>query len=132
MIQPMVQCLRAIGDENRLRILMLLRERELCVLEVMGVLGLSQPLVSSHLAVLRHAGLVTARRDGRRMRYALSEEAARGGKHGLVQLVARTVADEEVVAADRARLAECRDFRAASGSCDRETLARFTKTRRGK
>ena len=129
-MQPMVRCLRALGDENRLRILMLLRERELCVLELMGVLGLSQPLVSSHLAVLRHAGLATARREGRKMRYALSEEAARGGKHGLVQFVAGTVADEEIVAADRARLAECADFREGGASCDRETLARFQK--RGK
>ena len=64
------------GDENRLRILMLLRERELCVLEVVGALGISQPLASSHLAVLREAGLATARREGRRIRYSLS----RGGE----------------------------------------------------
>ena len=69
----MVQCLKALADENRLRILMLLRERELCVFEIMGVLGLSQPLVSSHLGVLRAAGLVDARREGKRMRYALTD-----------------------------------------------------------
>jgi len=38
-MDSMVKCLRALGDENRLRILMLLRKRELCVLEVVGVRG---------------------------------------------------------------------------------------------
>jgi ArsR family transcriptional regulator len=75
-LDAMVKCLRALGDENRLRILMLLRERELCVLEVVGALGISQPLASSHLAVLREAGLATSRRDGRRIRYRLGGGAA--------------------------------------------------------
>ena len=91
MIDSMVKCLRALGDENRLRILMLLRERDLCVLEVVGALGISQPLASSHLAVLREAGLATAHREGRRIRYSLSEEAKRGGKHRLLKQVAETI-----------------------------------------
>src|SRR5512136_1638839 len=98
----MVKCLRALGDENRLRIVMLLRERELCVLEVVGALGISQPLASSHLAVLREAGLATAHREGRRIRYSLSEEARRGGKHRLLKQVADTIATEPLIAADRA------------------------------
>ena len=124
-MESMVKCLQALGDENRLRILMLLRERELCVLEIIGVLGISQPLASSHLAALRAAGLVTARREGRRMRYRLSEEARRGGKHRLLQQVAAALAGEPRVESDRVRLAECRAFRESAGACDRKTLARF-------
>ena len=123
-MDSMVKCLRALGDENRLRILMLLRERELCVLEVVGVLGISQPLASSHLAVLREAGLATARREGRRIRYGLSEEAKRGGKHRLLQQVAAAIAAEPLIAADRERLAECVTFR-GSAACDKKTLASF-------
>jgi ArsR family transcriptional regulator len=128
-MESMVKCLRALGDENRLRILMLLRERELCVLEIIGVLGISQPLASSHLAVLREAGLATARREGRRNRYRLSEEARRGGKHRLLQQVAAAIAAEPRVEADGARLAECLAFRGSAGSCDRKTLARFHSKR---
>ena len=106
-MESMVKCLRALGDENRLRILMLLRERELCVLEVVGALGISQPLASSHLAVLREAGLATAHREGRRIRYGLSEEARRGGKHRLLRQVAEAIDGEQVVAADRDRIAAC-------------------------
>jgi ArsR family transcriptional regulator len=129
-MESMVKCLQALGDENRLRILMLLRERELCVLEIIGVLGISQPLASSHLAVLRATGLAKARREGRRMRYRLSEEARRGGKHRLLQQVAAAIAGEPRVVADRRRLAECHAFRGSAGTCDRETLARFRSGRR--
>ncbi len=125
MLESMVKCLRALCDENRLRILMLLGERDLCVLEIIAVLEISQPLASSHLAVLREAGLVTSSREGRRIRYALSEEARRGGKHKLLQQVAAAVAAEPRIAADGERLAACAAFRERSGACDRKTLASF-------
>jgi DNA-binding transcriptional ArsR family regulator len=128
-MKTMVQCLKALADENRLRILMLLRERELCGFEIMGVLELSQPLVSSHLGVLRAAGLVEARREGKRMRYAITETGRVGGKRGIVNLVTAALEAEPVVAKDLARLKECDEFRKGEPSCDRETVARFRKTR---
>ena len=128
MLDSMVKCLRALGDENRLRMLMLLRERDLCVLEVVGALGISQPLASSHLAVLREAGLATAHREGRRIRYSLSVEARRGGKHRLLDRVAAAIVAEPLIAADRERLAECAAFR-GSAVCDNKTLARFRTNR---
>lgn len=128
MLNSMVKCLRALGDENRLRILMLLRERDLCVLEVVGALGISQPLASSHLAVLREAGLATAHREGRRIRYRLSEEARRGGKHLLLKQVAEAIVAEPLITADRKRIAECVAFR-GSAPCDKKTLASFRAKR---
>lgn len=127
-MDSMVKCLRALGDENRLRILMLLRDRELCVLEVVGALGISQPLASSHLAVLRDAGLATARREGRRIRYSLSPEAKSGGKHRLLGQVAQAIEAEPLIAADRERLAECVTFRGGD-ACTKKTLANFRTKR---
>ena len=124
-MNTMVQCLKALADENRLRIMMLLHERELCVFELMGVLGLSQPLVSSHLGVLRSAGLVEARREGKRMRYALTAVGRAGGKRGIVNLVTATLRTEPVMAADRERLLQCDDFRTGGQTCDRAGVARF-------
>jgi ArsR family transcriptional regulator, arsenate/arsenite/antimonite-responsive transcriptional repressor len=124
-MNTMVQCLKALADENRLRILMLLRERDLCGFELMGVLGLSQSLVSSHLGVLKSAGLVQARREGKRMRYALSEVGREGGKRGIVNLVTAALRGEPVMAADQARLKKCEDFRAQERGCDRAAVARF-------
>lgn len=55
---------RAFADPTRLRILNLLLRGELCVCEIVGVLGVSQPTASRHLAYLRRAGLVLARKEG--------------------------------------------------------------------
>jgi ArsR family transcriptional regulator len=55
-----------------LRLLNLIAEREVCVCYFVGILRISQPKVSRHLAYLRRAGLVEARRDGRWMHYRLA------------------------------------------------------------
>ncbi|HXY20731.1 MAG TPA: metalloregulator ArsR/SmtB family transcription factor [Gemmatimonadales bacterium] len=66
--------LRALADPNRLRILDRLRGGEHCVCDLTDVLDTGQSLLSFHLKVLRDAGLVTARREGRWMHYALETE----------------------------------------------------------
>ena len=71
--------LKALADETRLRIFTLLTRQELCVCEIEDMLNLSQSLVSNHLAVLRRAGLVKARRDAEDARwifYRADPEAA--------------------------------------------------------
>lgn len=55
---------RAFADRTRLRILHLLHRRERCVCDLVEVLAVPQPKVSRHLAYLRKAGLVMARKDG--------------------------------------------------------------------
>ncbi len=71
--------LRLLGDENRLRIFSMLAQSEKCVCEIEDATGLSQSLVSNHLAALRRAGLVESRRDdedGRWIFYRADREAA--------------------------------------------------------
>lgn len=63
----------ALGDKTRLRLLNLMRDREICVSSFTGTLGHSQPLISRHLAYLRNSGLVEARRDGKWMHYRVAE-----------------------------------------------------------
>jgi len=69
----------ALADENRLRLLNLIRGGEICVCHLQGVLQTNQPKISRHLAYLRKAGLVEARQDGRWTHYRLKE---RGGHFG--------------------------------------------------
>lgn len=64
---------RALGDPTRLRVAVLLSARELCVCELTAVLQLPQSSVSRHMAVLRSAGLVTDRREGRWIHYNLAD-----------------------------------------------------------
>jgi ArsR family transcriptional regulator len=63
---------RAFSDRTRLRLLNLLRGGETCVCDLVDVLALPQPKISRHLAYLRRAGLVAARKDGLWMHYSLA------------------------------------------------------------
>src|ERR1700731_788305 len=62
---------RALADPTRLRLLNLIADREICVCYFVEILGISQPKISRHLAYLRRAGIVAARREGRWMHYRL-------------------------------------------------------------
>src|SRR5580765_8088875 len=62
---------RALADPTRLRLLNLIADREICVCYFVEILNISQPKVSRHLAYLRRAGIVAARREGKWMHYRL-------------------------------------------------------------
>jgi ArsR family transcriptional regulator, arsenate/arsenite/antimonite-responsive transcriptional repressor len=64
---------RALADRTRLRLINLLADDEVCVCFFVAVLGVNQPKISRHLAYLRRAGVVSARRDGKWMHYRLVE-----------------------------------------------------------
>ena len=70
-----VQRLRALSDPTRLEILALLKPGEQCVCELTSALDAAQSRLSFHLKVLKDAGLVTDRRDGRWVYYTLVDEA---------------------------------------------------------
>ena len=69
-----VDTLNALGDESRLRLCALLRERELCVTDLVRVTGMAQSRVSTHLGRLKDAGFVRDRRNGTQCFYALAED----------------------------------------------------------
>jgi ArsR family transcriptional regulator, lead/cadmium/zinc/bismuth-responsive transcriptional repressor len=66
--------LRAAGDPARLRLLGLLTGGELCVSEIAEVTHESMPTVSQRLKVLRQEGLVSSRREGKHIMYALADQ----------------------------------------------------------
>ena len=72
----------ALSDRTRLRLLNLLRAGEVCVCDLVEGVGAPQPTVSRHLAVLRGAGLVRARKEGLWAHYGLAE----GAEHLLKRL----------------------------------------------
>lgn len=74
-VRPVSRLFKALSDPTRLRIVALLAHEELCVCHVEGALGLSQPLISRHLAVLRNAGVVSHRREGSWVYYRLEKQA---------------------------------------------------------
>jgi DNA-binding transcriptional ArsR family regulator len=74
-IEAEAEVIKAMADPCRLKILQLLKEGELCVCEIMIALDRPQSTTSHHLSILRNAGLIKERKDGRWSRYRLSEGA---------------------------------------------------------
>ena len=96
-----VQLFKCLADETRLRCLLLIQaEGELCVCELTTALDLSQPKVSRHLAQLRDCGVLSGRRDGQWVHYALDESLPEWVR----QLVANTAAANPGFTADNQRL----------------------------
>jgi ArsR family transcriptional regulator len=87
-----VETLNLLGDESRIRLCALLRDRELCVTDLVRVTGISQSRVSTHLGRLREAGFVRDRRQGQQSFYALSLDA--------LPSTARAVLDQAASSAD--------------------------------
>lgn len=73
--------LKVLANPMRLRILALLRHGELCVCQIVSILGIANSTVSEHLQTLRQAGFIVERRDGRWVHYSLVPEE---GLQGLV------------------------------------------------
>ncbi len=63
-MSSLLEQLKALGDETRLKIFKLVERQELCVCQIVPAIGLSQPTVSIHLGKLKRAGLVKERRAG--------------------------------------------------------------------
>lgn len=72
-----VRLLKGFANETRLRVLCLLRDREVCVHDIVEALGMSQSAVSHQLRVLRDARLVAHRREGRHVYYRLADDHVR-------------------------------------------------------
>lgn len=73
-MREMMEVLKALADANRVRLLFALRGGELCVCQLIALLGLAPSTVSKHLTILRAARLVESRKAGRWMHYRLSQD----------------------------------------------------------
>ena len=86
----------ALADRTRLRLLNLMNGREVCVCYFVEILKQGQPKISRHLAYLRNAGVVTARREGKWMHYSMERPADAGAAAILEAALASFEADREM------------------------------------
>ncbi len=96
--------LKALADENRLRVLYALRDGELCVCQLIALLDLAPSTVSKHLSVLRAARLVESRKDGRWMHYRPSKDFRSPSAGRILALVFKDLEHASRMADDRKRL----------------------------
>lgn len=94
---------RALADRTRLRLVNLIGDDEVCVCFAVEVIGTNQPKVSRHLAYLRRAGIVAARRQGTWMHYRLVDPGDADAARVLSEVRAWLAADSEM-RDDRSRL----------------------------
>lgn len=95
---------KALADENRLRLLLALRAGESCVCQLTELIGLAPSTISKHLAVLHQAGLVTPRKEGRWIYYALPGREAPVAVREALDWVIKSLGRSAEARADRQRL----------------------------
>ena len=95
---------KALADENRVRVLMFLRDGELCVCQIVEMLGLAPSTVSKHMAVLHQAGLVESRKEGRWRYYRLAGRSAPACVREALRWVQTCLAKDPQAAEDGKRL----------------------------
>ena len=91
--------MKLLSDSTRLRILMLLTRRELCVCQIMGVLGVSQPLVSRNLKLLGDAGFLEERKEGKLVFYSMKKKMDALNAR-LIELLKETLEGDRILSED--------------------------------
>lgn len=124
-----MEIFRLLSDETRLRMLLLLDRKELCVCQLMAVLGVSQPLVSRNLSLLAKGGFLEDRRAGKLIFYRARRELDSRRKK-VYDFVKDVLKHDETVMRDFATLAECTEFQKQTGRCDMETLHAFMQRKK--
>jgi len=91
---------KALSDATRIRVLLALRQQELCACQITELFGLAQSTMSKHFYLLRQAGLVDSRKEGRWVHYALPGRNAPRTVREALQWVQRSLADDPRVVED--------------------------------
>lgn len=97
---------KALADESRLRILLLLSQGELCVCQIIAIIGLAPSTVSKHMSILHQAGLVESRKTGRWVYYHLPHDKNNPVVNEVLDWVIRSVGETPQAVRDRRELTE--------------------------
>jgi len=96
--------IKALADENRVRTILALHGRELCVCQIIELLGLAPSTVSKHMAILYQARLVESRKQGRWIHYRLAGDDAPAEVREAIAWACRSLSSAREIRHDAARL----------------------------
>lgn len=108
-----INVLKALSDETRIRILNLLRIMPLCVCEIEDILGISQSNASRHLLKLRNAKLIKSDKQMQWVYHSISEDILT--KHQFLQILLDEVANHEISILDVTKL---KNYKEQGGGCE--------------
>ena len=99
-----VNVFKALSDPNRIRIMKMLSERELCMCEVREVLKLSNSTVSKHLTILRDANLLLDSKDGKWVNFQLNDKSEQKFIRSIITLIKNSFEDDDSIQEDTKKL----------------------------
>ena len=118
-------------DEQRIRMLMLLDKKELCVCQLMGIIESSQSLISRNISLLNKTRFLNERRDGKLRFYSIRKDL--GDKEKIFMDFLRSVViSDPIIMKDFKTSKECSEYQKKTGKCDMKTLQEFMKLRKKK
>ena len=108
---------KALSDENRIRVIMALKGKELCVCQIIKMLGLAPSTVSKHMWILKQAKIVKSRKEGRWIYYKLAEDKSKLDISALLKWISASLSDNEKIIKDSKELKKIL-------KCDTEEICR--------
>ena len=103
-MREILAVMKALADENRLRVVAALRGRELCLCQIVELLGLANSTVSRHMSILHQARIVESRKDGRWNYFRLAEEAESPRAAAVASLAIESLERTDTIRSDAKRL----------------------------
>lgn len=101
-MNELIKILKAVSDPTRLRILMSLVNGELCVCRITALLKLAPSTISKHMSILKNAGLVESRKEGKWVFYKLNYKVKMNSN--ILQIIQESLEEDELIKADAQRL----------------------------
>lgn len=92
--------LKAVSEPNRIRILMMLTQKTLCVCEITAVLGLTTATVSKHLSILNKAGFIIDTKDGKWINYSIVPQGINPLVDDILNLIVKWYKQEQIIQRD--------------------------------
>ncbi len=94
-----IRVMKALSDPGRVRILKMLKQKEMCVCEIQAVLNLAQPTISKHLKIMEDAGLIERHKDKSWVNYSLSQDGDNQYAAAMLKLLPQWFNDNPLVLA---------------------------------
>lgn len=103
-MRELMNITKALADSTRIRVLLAIHQQELCACQITELFGLAQSTMSKHFYLLKQAGLVDSRKNGRWVYYALPGKEASPAVREALDWVLRSLADNPRIAEDQKNL----------------------------
>lgn len=104
MLKEKTKLFKALSDPNRLRILKMLQTKPLCVCEIREVLQLANSTVSKHLSILRDAGFIVEKKEGKWVNYNINHHPADSRISAILSSLDFWISDEDSIIADKQKV----------------------------